>query len=204
MFGKCPSRIVVFSSAAANDTQKRTAPIAVIFIFIVCLQQWCSYKIDRYGRRPSEQRLLNCGCVLITQCDSSCVLALALYDLRAEPVHVYFLSGVVAKLRIKLHQCIRSILEILGRQILPVTPYFSTTHFEGLRITHVARLQDFRIKNSGCFQFLHVLEPSKFKRLLKNRRIRRRFADYGKQIPEMFGGRCSQGLVSDDREILSP
>src|SRR5437016_4237924 len=53
------------------------------------------------------------------------------------------LSDVVTKVRIKLHQCIRSILQILGRQILPITAYFSATHLKRLRIKHVTRMQDF-------------------------------------------------------------
>src|SRR6266480_1936392 len=36
MFGKCPKRIVVFSSAVINDAQSKNIPIiAVIFIFII-------------------------------------------------------------------------------------------------------------------------------------------------------------------------
>ena len=79
------------------------------------------------------------------------LFAWAPYDLRAMRLAREFLSGVVAKVRIKLHQCIRSILQILGRQILPITAYFSATHFKRLRIKHVTRMQDFRIKNPGCF-----------------------------------------------------
>ena len=153
MFWKCPNRIAVFSSAVASDTQRRSIPtIAVILIFIVRLHQWCvltKWTDDR--QRPSEQRLVNCCCVLVTQCEFSCVLALALCDLQAESLDPVFLSGVVAKVRIKLHQCIRGILQVLDRQILPITPNFSATDLERLRVTHVTRMEDFRIKNPGCF-----------------------------------------------------
>src|SRR5438270_2777453 len=77
-------------------------------------------------------------------------------------------SGVVAELRIKLSQRVRSIFLILGRKILSITAYFAAAHLEGLRITHIAGMQDLGIKYSGCLQFLHVLEPGKLERVLKD------------------------------------
>jgi hypothetical protein len=41
-----------------------------------------------------------------------------------------FLSGVIAELRIEIPQCVRGILQILGRKILPIAAYFSATHFK--------------------------------------------------------------------------
>src|SRR5882724_3955941 len=70
-------------------------------------------------------------------------LARTLYNLRAMRLAREFRSGVIAKVRIKLHQCVRGILQICGRKILTMTSHFSATHFERLWITHVTWMQDF-------------------------------------------------------------
>jgi hypothetical protein len=51
-------------------------------------------------------------------------------ELRAMRLPRGFRSGVIAELRIEVPQCVRGILEILGREILPIAAYFSATHFK--------------------------------------------------------------------------
>src|SRR5947209_8314936 len=78
-------------------------------------------------------------------------------------------SETIAKPRIEFSQRVCSVLLILNRKIFPVAAYLAAAHLERFGIAHVARVQDFRIKCTGCLQLLHILESGKLERLLEHR-----------------------------------
>src|SRR6266536_783993 len=93
-------------------------------------------------------------------------------------------------------QRINRILSIFGGKIILVTANLASPHFERLRVVYVAGLENFRIEDPGCLQFLHVAKLRKIERVLKDRQAGRGFAKQGEQGAELFGRRRAQRFVA--------
>src|ERR1700730_334084 len=110
--------------------------------------------------------------------------------------------GGVTEARVQMFQRVRRERLVLRRQIISIAADFAAPYFERLRITHVARAQDFGIEHAGCFQSLHVGEIREFERVFERFRVGRIFAERREQNAEVLLGRSAERFVVKEREIL--
>src|SRR6266487_4739580 len=100
-------------------------------------------------------------------------------------------------------QCIHRILSIFDGKIILVAANLAAPNFERLRVVYVPGLENFRIEDAGCLQFLHVAKLRKIERVLKDRHVGSGFAEQGEQCAKLLGWRRAQRFISQEGKVTA-
>ncbi len=111
--------------------------------------------------------------------------------------------GLVTEMGVEPPQHIDRTLSIFGRKVILVTANLAAPHFERFRIAYIPGLENLRIEDAGCLQFLHVAELRKIERVLKDRHVGGRCTEQGEQRAKLFGGCRAQRFISQEGDNRS-